>query len=254
MAKAIVFTSGKGGVGKSTLTLGVGRALYALGCRVVLMDTDIGLNNLDVMVGAERNVIYDIKDVIDGRCRLNQALIDVNGVSLLPSSHSYEQCMADGQSLKAVVVRLKTTFDYVLIDCPAGIEFGFHRAISAADEAIVVTTAHLSALKDASKVAQLIYSYRIPAKLVINRVRGDMLLSGSTLSIGEISSAMGVDVIGAVPEDDSLNLCRTSKSEGSEAIKLIARNIHFNTSEMYDVTKKYRGLLGGIKRKLRGKV
>ncbi len=254
MAKAIVFTSGKGGVGKSTLTLGVGKALCALGCRVVLMDTDIGLNNLDVMLNVEKNIIYDIKDVIDGRCRLMQALVDAGGFYLLPSSHSYEQCMADGQSLKEVVVRLKASFDYVLIDCPAGIEFGFHRAISAADEAIVVTTAHLSALKDASKVASLISSYHMPARLVINRVRGDMLLDGSTLSLSEISSAMGVDVIGAVPEDDSLNLCRSNRSEGNNAIKMIAKNLHLGTDEVYDVTKKYRGLFGGIKRKLRGKV
>ena len=262
MSKAIVFTSGKGGVGKSTLTLSVGRALAEIGCRVALIDTDIGLNNLDVLMSVEHSIIYDLTDVIENRCRLSQALIEdklTRGLFLLPSAHSYEQCHADGQSLKEVVSRLKSTFDYVIIDCPAGIEFGFHRAVAAADEAVVVTSSHLSALKDASKVAGLIRSYMMPVRLVINRVRGDMLLSGDTLSVEEIRSAMNVDVLGVVPEDDDMNMVSSGgrvvrKSDGWSAVKLLAHNIYSASGEIYDVTKKYRGLFGGIKRKLRGKV
>lgn len=255
MAKAIVFTSGKGGVGKSTLTLGVGRALALLGCKVVLLDTDIGLNNLDVMMNMERNVVFDITDVIDNRCRLSQALINAGGgLFLLPSAHNYEQCSADGQCVREVVSRLKSSFDYVLIDCPAGIEYGFHRAVAAADEAVVVTTAHLSALKDASKVAALIASYRMSARLVLNRVRGDMMLSGETLSVEEIADAMGASIAGIIPEDDGLNKCEMKKGEGANAIKLLARNLHFGTNELFDTTKKYRGFFGGIKRKLRRKL
>ncbi len=262
MSRAIVFTSGKGGVGKSTLTLGVGRALADIGCRVAIIDTDIGLNNLDVLMGVENKVIYDITDVIENRCRLSQALIadgDGNGLFLLPSSHGYEQCRGDGQSFREVVMRLKASFEFVLIDCPAGIEFGFHRAVAAADEAIVVTSAHLSALKDAAKVAALIGSYRLPCKLVINRVRGDLILSGETLTVEEIKNSMNVDVLGVVPEDDRINSisCGSSsigRGDGKNAVKLLASNIYGTSDDIFDATKKYRGFFGGLKRKLRGKV
>ncbi|MCH5164298.1 MAG: septum site-determining protein MinD [Clostridiales bacterium] len=262
MSKAIVFSSGKGGVGKSTLTLSVGRALADMGHRVALMDTDIGLNNLDVLMGVERSIIYDVTDVIENRCRLSQALIADKlspSLFLLPSAHSYEQCHADGQNFKEIVSRLKATHDYVFIDCPAGIEFGFHRAVAAADEAIVVTSAHLSALKDASKVAALIRSYKIPVQLVLNRVRGDMLLSGETLTVEEIGETMNVQILGVVPEDDAINMVSSGASQirrgdGRSAIKLLAQNICSSSSELYDATKKYRGLFGGIKRKLRGRV
>lgn len=261
MSRAIVFTSGKGGVGKSTLALGVGRALSELGAKVALVDTDIGLNNLDVLMGVEHGIIYDITDVVENRCRLSQALVRdrQSSVMLLPSTHSYEQCRADGQNFKEIVTRLKANFGFVLIDCPAGIEFGFHRAVSAADEAVVVTSAHLSALKDASKVAALIRSYRMPAGLVINRMRGDLLLGGEILSVREIADTMNVEVLGVVPEDDEINLVSSGavmskRSDGKSAIKLLAKNIYTSTNELYDITKKYRGFFGGIKRKLRGKV
>lgn len=258
MSKAIVFTSGKGGVGKSTLTLSVGKELNALGAKVVLVDTDIGLNNLDVLMNIERYIMYDISDVIENRCRLTQALIGSDGLYLLPSIKSYEACRADGQSLREIVVRLKTTFDYVLIDCPAGIELGFHRAVASADEAIVVTSPHLSALKDAAKVAALIGSYKLRARLVVNRMRGDLLLSGESLSAEEISRAMGVEVLGVVPEDDEINMLSSGgempRHRGESAIRMLASNIMYDASELFDVTKKYRGFWGGLKRKLRGKV
>lgn len=262
MAKAIVFTSGKGGVGKSTLTLSVGRALAELSARVVLMDTDIGLNNLDVLMNVEHSIVYDLVDVIAGRCRLSQALVPDSaskGVSLLPSSHSYSDCYADGQAFRAVVNRLKATFDYVLIDCPAGVEYGFHRAVAAADEAVVVTSSHLSALKDAGKVAALIRSYKLPVSLVINRARGDMIVGGDALSPAEIEQTMGLTVLGVVPEDDEVNrlscgTCVAVKGEGKRATKILAQNIHYGTNEIFDVTKKYKGMLGGIKRRLRRKV
>lgn len=258
MSRSIVFTSGKGGVGKSTLTLGVGRALAEAGRKVVIIDTDIGLNNLDVLMNVESKVIYDLTDVIAGRCRLSQALIGdcKSRLSLLPSTHSYSECLIDGQNLKAVINRLKTSYEYVFIDCPAGIEYGFHRAVSAADEAIIVTSAHLSALKDASKVASLIKSYKIPVSLALNRIRGDMLLSGETLSIEEISEALGVKILGVVPEDDEINMLSSGgephkRCDGSKAIKMLADNIHYGACDIYDVAKKYRGFFGGIKRRLK---
>lgn len=262
MSKAIVFTSGKGGVGKSTLTLSVGKELCALGNKVVLVDTDIGLNNLDVLMDVEQKIFYDLTDIIENRCRLSQALIEdnvVKGLYLLPSVRGYDQCKANGQNFREVVLRLKNIFDFVLIDCPAGIEFGFHRSVQAADEAIVVTSPHLSALKDAAKVAALIGSYKLKAKLVINRYRGDLLLNGESLSVEEITDAMGVDVLGVIPEDDDINLISSGekiskRSPGKIAISMLAHNINYGTDDIYDVTKKYRGFLGAIKRKLRGKV
>ena len=259
MHRAIVFTSGKGGVGKSTLTLSVGRALAEMGRTVALMDTDIGLNNLDVLMNVEQSVVYDLVDVVNNRCRLSQALVADKADSrlvLLPSAHSYNECFADGQSLRAIVARLKASFEFVLIDCPAGVEYGFHRAVAAADEAIVVTSAHLSALKDASKVAALVKSYRLPVSLVLNRVRGDMLVGGDSLTVGEIADAINMNVIGVVPEDDGVNMISSGgdmrrHSEGKKAVGMLARNIISATSELYDVTKKYRGFWGGIKRRLK---
>ncbi|MBR2967489.1 MAG: septum site-determining protein MinD [Clostridia bacterium] len=262
MSRAIVFTSGKGGVGKSTLTLTVGRALAEMGKSVALMDTDIGLNNLDVLMNVEHSVIYDIVDVLQGRCRLSQALIadrSCKNLSLLPSSHSYGDGTICGQNLKEIVNRLKNTYDFVLIDCPAGIEFGFHRAVAAADEAVVVSTAHLSALKDAAKVVELIRSYGINALIALNRVRGDMLLGGEALTVDEIDGIMNAKIIGVIPEDDNVNLlsCGFNSSKGGDgrsAIRLLARNICFGLQDLYDVTKKYRGFFGGLKRRLKGRL
>ena len=262
MSKAIVFTSGKGGVGKSTLTLTVGRAIAEMGKSVALMDTDIGLNNLDVLMNVEHSVVYDIVDVLQGRCRLSQALVIDrlnNNLALLPSAHSYGDGAFSAQALKEIVVRLKTTHDFVLIDCPAGIEFGFHRAVAAADEAVVVSSAHLSALKDAAKVVELIRSYMIDVKIALNRVRGDMLLDGQALTVEEIGGIMNAKIIGVVPEDDKVNLLSCGLSaqkggEGCQAIKLLAHNICFRGEEVFDVTKKYRGLIGGLKRRLKGRL
>ncbi len=163
--KSIVVTSGKGGVGKTTVTACLGKALAALGFRVVLLDADFGLNNLDVVLGLENRVVYDIADVIDNRCRVRQALVEAvrNGLYLLPSAHGYLGEKVTAQNLKLILKSLAVTFDYALVDCPAGIETGFKRAVTACERAIVVTTPHISAIRDASKVVTLLGSYRINA-------------------------------------------------------------------------------------------
>ena len=185
MARVIVVTSGKGGVGKTTVTAGLGRALATKGKRVVLMDADLGLNNLDVVMDAESRVVYDILDVVENRCRPRQALVEdlvAPGLFIMPGASYDDGDKISGQNLRAIVNSLSQSFDYIFIDCPAGIEVGFHRAVSAADEALVVTTPHVSALRDADKVVAIIKSYKIKASLVVNRARGDMILGQEQLS------------------------------------------------------------------------
>lgn len=262
MSRSIVITSGKGGVGKTTLTANLGRALAMAGKRVVLIDTDLGLNNLDVTMNIENKVIYDLVDVIENRCRAKQALIEdsaVKGLYVMPSSHSYEQSEVNGQNIRSVIYSLKNYFDFVLIDCPAGIETGFHRAVAASKEAIVVTTPHLSAIKDASCAINLIRSYQLNVSLVLNRVRGDLILSGEMVDVNEVGNLLKVETIGIIPEDDIYNQISNCgklnvKSDAFSATQMLAGNLIYGTHELFDVTKKYRGFFGGIKRSLRRKV
>lgn len=260
MARSIVVTSGKGGVGKTTLTANLGRALVGMGLRVVLMDTDIGLNNLDVLMDVENRVTFDLVDVIENRCRPRQALIEdpcLKGLFVMPSAHSYDTSMVNGQNIRAVIRALEPSFDYILVDCPAGIEVGFHRAVSACDEGLVVITPHVSSIRDADKVLRLLKSYGLPAEIVVNRARGDLIMTSEMVDGADVEQLLKLSPIGIVPEDDDMNLSgnfginRSMDSEGFEAVKMLAANIHLGTRQIYDVTKKYRGFLGGLKRGLR---
>ena len=258
MARKIVITSGKGGVGKTTICANLGMRLSQLGNRVVMLDTDIGLNNLDVVMNVESRVVYDLADVIEGKCRLKQALIqDLRYPTLyvLPSSHLYTDTKITSYSIKAVVEALSETFDYVLLDCPAGINSGFHRAVYSADEVIIVTTPNLSSIRDASKVLTILGSYNVNrVGFVINRMRGDMVLAGKMMSENQICSLLKCDLIGIIPDDDSigtLSCTNPFKSIGSDAFKILASNVHGEKIMLYDYTLKYRGLFGGLKRSLR---
>jgi septum site-determining protein MinD len=204
--RRIVITSGKGGVGKTTLTAGLGRCLARGGFRVVLVDGDVGLNNLDVVVGVDSRVVYDIADVLAGKCRLSQAYVQdpESSMRVLPSSS--ENSLITAQAFRGLVDSM-TDFDFVIIDCPAGIERGFHRSVSAADEAIIVTTLAPSAIRDADKVAALLRSYKLAdVSLVVNRVRGDMVAKGEMLHPLEAAKLLHTPIIGAVPEDDNITL------------------------------------------------
>lgn len=203
--RKIVVTSGKGGVGKTTVTALLGRKLSLMGYGVVLVDGDVGLNNLDVVLGVEHKVVYDISDVIDGRCRLGQALVldNESGVRVLPSS-SRKLDIAP-QTFRGIIDEMRA--DFVLIDCPAGIDEGFHRAVSSADEAIIVTTPSASAIRDADKVRSLLSSYPLgDVGLVVNRVRYDMIKKGEMLTAKEIGGLLHLGVVGVVPEDDHVTI------------------------------------------------
>ncbi len=260
MGRVIVVTSGKGGVGKSTLTASVGRVLAARGYKVALVDADFGLNNLDVLLGVENKVVYDVVDVAENRCRALQALVnaDENGLKLLAAAHTYDESKVDSQSLKLIVNSLSSRFDFIFIDSPAGIEKGFRRAVCAATEAIIVTTPHLSALRDADRAMELVAAYGIKKRgIVVNRVRGDMSVSGESVSVEEIGRALGADVVGVLPDDDGINLLSVlsappkKRSEGEKALLLTAERIATGKGEIYDPERRYRGLWGVIKSKIK---
>ncbi|WP_018757035.1 septum site-determining protein MinD [Paenibacillus terrigena] len=206
MGEAIVVTSGKGGVGKTTTSANLGTALALLGRKVCMVDTDIGLRNLDVVMGLENRIIYDLCDVADGRCRLNQALVKdkrFEELYLLPAAQTKDKNAISPEQVRDIILELKKEFEYVIIDCPAGIEQGFKNAIAGADQAIVVTTPENAAVRDADRIIGLLENSHIESpKLVINRIRQNMVKSGEMLDIDEIIQVLAIDLIGIVPDDE----------------------------------------------------
>ena len=260
MARKIVVTSGKGGVGKTTVCANLGVYLSRLGFRVVILDVDIGLNNLDVVMGLEKQVVFDITDVVSGKCRVRQALVqvpDYPSLYLLPSTHTYASSKISGEHIKNIVDIIDHSFDYILIDCPAGVEAGFHGAVYPATEALVVVTPHLSSIRDADKVVGLLSQYNIESKgLVINRMRGDLLMSGEMIGIENIVKAMNISLVGVVPEDDFVSKMSAqghimTDGESARAFTLLAENIHNGCRKIFDCTYKYKGLFGYLKRNIR---
>lgn len=208
MGLGIVVTSGKGGVGKTTSSANIGTALALLGKRVCLIDADIGLRNLDVVMGLENRIIYDIVDVATGECRLEQALIRdkrFEHLSMLPASQTKDKTALDADAVRSIVESLKETHDYVIIDCPAGIEHGFKVAVAGADQAIVVTTPETPAVRDADRVIGLLEKENIRSpKLIINRIRPKMVKQGDMLDIDEIVQVLAIDLLGIVPDDEAI--------------------------------------------------
>lgn len=208
MGEAIVVTSGKGGVGKTTTSANVGTALALMGKKVCMIDTDIGLRNLDVVMGLENRIIYDLIDVAEGRCRLNQALVKdkrFDELYMLPAAQTKDKNDISPDQVRKIVEELKPDFDYVIIDCPAGIEQGFRNAIAGADHAIVVTTPENAAVRDADRVIGLLEKTNISQpKLVINRIRPNLLKSGDMLEVDDIIQVLAIDLIGIVPDDEDV--------------------------------------------------
>ncbi|TDQ37964.1 septum site-determining protein MinD [Aureibacillus halotolerans] len=208
MGEAIVVTSGKGGVGKTTTTANIGTALALAGKHVCLIDTDIGLRNLDVIMGLENRIIYDLVDVAEGRCKLHTALIKdkrFDALSLLPAAQTKDKSAVSPEQMKEIVTTLKQDFDYVIIDCPAGIEQGFRNAIAGADLSIVVTTPEISSVRDADRIIGLLEQEDIEApRLVVNRIRTHMMRNGDTMDVDEIVSILSIDLLGIVADDDSV--------------------------------------------------
>lgn len=206
MDKVIVVTSGKGGVGKTTTTANIGTGLALLGNRVALVDTDIGLRNLDVVLGLENRIVFDLVDVVEGTCRLKQALIRdkrYDGLFLLPAAQTRNKMAVTPEQMKKVIAELEEEFDYVIIDCPAGIEQGFMNAVAGARSAVVVTVPEVSSVRDADRIIGLLAANEIEdVKLLINRFRADLVRKGDMLSVDDLMEILGVDLIGIVPEDE----------------------------------------------------
>ena len=215
-ARVIVITSGKGGVGKTTTTANIGAALADKGHKVLLIDTDIGLRNLDVVMGLENRIVYDLIDVIEGKCRVSQALIKdkrCQNLVLLPAAQIRDKNDVNTDQMKELIFSLKESFDYILIDCPAGIEQGFKNAIVAADEAIVVTTPEVSATRDADRIIGLLEAAGIKnPRLVVNRLRIDMVKDKNMLGVEDILDILAVKLLGVVPDDENV-VISTNKGE-----------------------------------------
>lgn len=217
MGKAIVITSGKGGVGKTTTTANIGHGLAALGRKVCLVDADIGLRNLDVVLGLENRIVYHLLDVIEGNCTLQKALIrdkqHGDNLALLAAAQTREKDAVSPEQMRELVNELKKEYDYVLVDCPAGIEQGFRNAIAGADEAILVTTPEVSAVRDADRIVGLLESTELrDPKLIINRIRPDMVRRGDMLDISDVDDFLRIPILGVIPDDESI-IVSTNRGE-----------------------------------------
>ena len=216
MGEVIVITSGKGGVGKTTTTANLGSALALAGKKVALVDTDIGLRNLDVVMGLENRIVYDIVDVIEEKCKLRQALIKdkrFKDLFLLPAAQTRDKTAINEEQMKELIGKLKEEFDYILIDCPAGIEQGFKNAIVGADRAIVITNAEISAIRDADRIIGLLESSDIKnPELIVNKLRPNMVKKGEMMDVDDIVDLLSIDLIGVIPDDEYV-ITQTNKGE-----------------------------------------
>ena len=208
MSEVIVITSGKGGVGKTTTTANIGIGLAKLGKKVLVIDTDLGLRNLDVVLGLENRIVYNLVDVIEGKCRPKQAIIKdkrFQDLYLLPSAQTKDKSSVSPEQMKKLTEDLREDYDFVLLDCPAGIEQGFQNAIAGADKAIVVTTPEVSSIRDADRIIGLLEGSGLrDNQLVINRLRVDMVKKGDMMSVEDVTEILAIDLLGVIPDDESV--------------------------------------------------
>ena len=210
MGEVIVITSGKGGVGKTTTTANLGAALALADKKVVLVDTDIGLRNLDVVMGLENRIVYDLVDVAEGKCKLRQALIKdkrFTDLYLLPAAQTRDKSAVTEEQMIEITNKLREEFDYILIDCPAGIEQGFKNAVAGANRAIVVTTAEISAIRDADRIIAL-----VEVSGIKNRLRPEMVRKGEMMDVDDIVDLLSIELVGVVPDDEYI-IMHTNKGE-----------------------------------------
>lgn len=205
--RAIVITSGKGGVGKTTTTANLGVTLAQAGKRVVVIDVDIGLRNLDVVMGLENRIVYNLVDVIKGRCQLRQALIKdkrLETLFLIPASQTEDKTAVKPEQMEKLSKALQKSFDFILFDCPAGIEQGFQNAVAGANEAILVTTPEVSAIRDADRVIGLLQTHGIEPLLIINRLSESLVRRGDMIATEDVLEILGIQLLGIVPEDEGI--------------------------------------------------
>jgi septum site-determining protein MinD len=216
-SRVIVVTSGKGGVGKTTTTANIGAGLAKMGYKVVLVDTDIGLRNLDLLMGLENRIVYNIVDVVEERCKLSQALVKdkrMPELSLLPAAQTRDKSALNETQMKQVVEELKKLYDFILVDSPAGIEQGFMNATAGATEAIVVCTPEMSSVRDADRIIGLLEAKEDleTCKLVINRVRPGMIKANDMMDVDDVLEILSIKLLGVIPEDEDI-IISTNKGE-----------------------------------------
>src|SRR5574341_1502378 len=208
-ARVITITSGKGGVGKTTATANLGVALARMNKQVVVIDADIGLRNLDIVMGLENRIVYDLVDIVEGRCKLRQAMIkhkQFNDLFLIPAAQTRDKTAVSPADMIQITNKLRPEFDFILIDSPAGIERGFRNAVAPADEVLIVTNPEVSAVRDADRIVGLLEadSRKLPMRLIINRVKQDMIRRGEMLSPEDIMDILSINLIGIIPDDESV--------------------------------------------------
>ena len=259
MGEVIVITSGKGGVGKTTTTANIGTGLASLGKKVVLVDTDIGLRNLDVVLGLENRIVYDLVDVVQGNCRLKQAMIKdkrFEDLCLIPAAQTKDKTAVSPEQMVDLTNQLKEEFDFVIIDCPAGIEQGFKNAIAGAEKAVVVTTPEIAAVRDADRIIGLLEASELrDPKLIINRIRPSMVKKGDMMDIDDIIDILAIDLLGVVPEDEAI-VISTNKGEpavldksskAGEAYRNIVRRVLGEHVPLMNL-EATNGLMGKLKK------
>jgi len=256
-ARIITITSGKGGVGKTTATANLGVALAMRGQRVVVIDADIGLRNLDVVMGLENRIVYDLVDVVEGRCRLRQAMVRDKRLSelyLLPAAQTRDKTAVQPDQMVQVCENLRPNFDFVLIDSPAGIEQGFRNAIAPADESVIVTTPDVSAVRDADRIIGLIEAAEKEAmQLIVNRLRPEMVRREDMLSIEDVLDVLAIDLLGVIPEDDQIivatnrgrplaldNHARAGQAFNNIARRLLGEDVPFMSLEKETLFSRVR--------------
>jgi septum site-determining protein MinD len=263
--KVITVTSGKGGVGKSTTAANISTGLAKEGNKVVAIDFDIGLRNLDMILGLENRIVYDVVDVMEGRCNLAQAMIKdkrTNNLHFIPASQTKDKTILNKDKVEKLITELKKDFDYIIIDSPAGIESGFEHSIYLADMALVVTTPEISAVRDADRVIGIIDSKskkaqegeEVDKRIIINRIKPELIEKGEMLDIDDVLHILSLDLIGIIPDDkeiiSSTNLGEpivlNNKSEVGEAFRRIVKRIQGEDIDFIDFRRK-KGILNKLK-------
>jgi len=263
LGKVIVVTSGKGGVGKTTTAANLGAGLASMGQKVCLVDTDIGLRNLDVVLGLENRIVYDLLDVVEGHCRLRQALIKDkqygDNLVLLPAAQTREKDAVKPEQMVELLAELKKHYDFIILDSPAGIEHGFKNAIVGAESAIVVTTPEVSAVRDADRIIGLLEATEIyDSQLIINRVRPDMVRKGDMMDISDIDDILAIHILGVIPDDEDIivstnrgePIVNDKRSRAGQAYRNIVRRLLGEEVPFMDLQE--RGMIHWFKKILSG--
>lgn len=261
-ARIITITSGKGGVGKTTATANLAMALARLNKKVVCVDADIGLRNLDVVMGLENRIVYDLVDVVEGRCKLRQAMVKdkrAPDLYLLPAAQTRDKTAISPQDMVTLTSELRKDHDFILIDSPAGIEWGFRNALAPADEVIVITNPEAPAVRDADRIIGLIEAEErpIPVSLVINRAKAEMIRKGDMLSVNDVLEILSIKLLGVVPDDAQILISSnrgapltldSQRTPAGEAFRDIARRLIGEQVPLRDLSDQNRGILNRLAR------